>query len=88
MVPNRRVDMETAMRAVLLVNQGQSYHAVARQMGLNHKTVFLIIHKHRDTGHVAVLSDKNRSGRPKATMIREDRLLVRASLADPRLTST
>ncbi len=85
MVPNRRLDMETRMRAVLLVEQGQSYRAVARQLGLNHKTVFSIVHKHQATGSVA---DKTRSGRPKATTVREDRVLVRASLADRRLTST
>ena len=64
MVPNRRLDMETRMRAVLLVEQGQSYRAVARPLGLNHKTVFSIVHKHRVTGSVA---DKTRSGRPKVT---------------------
>ncbi len=58
MVPNRRLDMETWMRAVLLVEQGQSYRAVATLLGLNHKTVFSIVHKHQATGPVA---DKTRS---------------------------
>ncbi len=70
MVPNLRVDMETRMRAVLLVKQGQSYRAVGRQLGLNHKKVFSIIDKHRETGYMA---DKNRSGRPQATTVWEDR---------------
>ena len=62
-----------------------SRREVSRQLGLNVKTVCAIVTKHNDTGSV---QDLSRSGRPKKTTVRQDRLLVRASLADRRLTSS
>ena len=49
--------------------------------GISHKTVFRLVKKHRETSSVV---DKPR---PKVTTEREDRILVRKSLGDRRLTS-
>ena len=61
------------------------FREVSRQLGLNVKTVCAIVTKHNDAGSV---QDLSRSGRPKKTTVRQDRLLVRASLADRRITSS
>ena len=85
MVRYRRTDLENRTRAVVLVEQGQSYRAMGRQLRLNHKTVFSLVQKHRETG---CLADKARGGQPRKTTVRQDRLLVRISLQNRRLTST
>ena len=68
-----------------MVEQGMSRREVNRQIGLNVKAMCAIVTKHNDTGSV---QDLSRSGRPKKTTVRQDRRLVRASLADRRLTSS
>ena len=81
---NAKVDAETRTRAVVLVEEGYSYRDVGTRLGISYKTVFRLVKKHRETGSIV---DKPRSGRPRATTEREDRILVRKSLGDRRLTS-
>ena len=81
---NAKVDAKTRTRAVVLVEEGYSYRDVGTRLGISYKTVFRLVKKHRETGSIV---DKPRSGRPKATTEREDRILVRKSLGDRRLTS-
>ena len=69
----------------MLVEEGYSWRdAVVTRLGISHKTVFRIVHKHRQTGSVG---DKPRSGRPKSTTPRQDRILIRKSLGNRRLTA-
>ena len=84
MPPYRKVHVETRTRALVLVEEGYSYRAVGTRLGISHKTVFRIVHKHRQTGSVG---DKPRSGRPKSTTPRQDRILIRKSLGNRRLTA-
>ncbi len=63
--------------------RGYSYRDVGTRLGISHKTVFRHVKKHREAGSIV---DKPRSGRPKVTTEREDRILVRKSLGDRRLT--
>ena len=81
---NTKVDAETRTRAVVLVEEGYSYRDVGTRLGISHKTVFRLVKKYRETGSIV---DKPRSGRPRVTTEREDRVLVRRSLGDHRLTS-
>ena len=74
--------MEKRTLVVVLLEQGLSYHAAGTQLGICHKTVFILVHN-RQTGSV---DDKPRSGRPKVTTERQDRVFVRLSLQDCRLT--
>ena len=82
---NAKVDAETRTRAVVLVEEGYSYRDVGTRLGISHKTVFRLVKKHRETGSIV---DKPGSGRPTVTTEREDRILVRKSLGDRRLTSS
>ena len=70
---------------VAKVEQGVSCRQVAREMGIRPNTVSDIMKKHRETKSVA---DLPRSGRPRKTTPRDDRLLLRMSLGDRRLTAS
>ena len=82
MPPYRKVDARTRTRALVLVEEGYIFRAVGTRLGISHKRVFCIVHKYRETGSVA---DKPRNGRPKSTP-RQDRILIRKNLVNPRLT--
>ena len=75
---------EGRFRAVVLIEDGYSYRDVGTQLSISHKTVFRLVKKRRETGSIV---DKPRIGRPKVTTEREDRILVRKSSSDRRLTS-
>lgn len=66
------------------VRDGNSQSAVARQFGISSKTVntWVLNEKNRGT-----LERKPRSGRPRKTTPREDKMIVRKSVKDPRLTA-
>ena len=66
MIPKIWLDLKTPTLAVFLLEQGQSYRVMARQLGLNQTMVFSPVHMHRAIGSKANTSD----GRPKATEIR------------------
>ena len=82
MSPYRKVDTET--RAMALVEDRCSFRVVGTRLGISHKTVFRIMHKHRQTGSVG---DKPRTDRPKSTKPRQDRIIIRKSLGNRRLTA-
>ena len=67
----------------MLVEDRCSFRVVGT-LGISHKTVFRIMHKHRQKGWVG---DKPRSGRLKSTTPRQDRILIRKSLGNRRLTA-
>lgn len=73
------------MEAVILKRQGQSYTEIATRLQASRVAIINLVKKHRESGSV---KDSIKSGRKRATTVRDDRMLVRASLKNRRLTST
>lgn len=73
------------MEAVVLKRQGQSYTEIATHFQVARITIIKLVKKHRESGYV---KDAPKTGRKRATTVRDDRRLVRASLQNRRLTST
>lgn len=80
----RRLTTEERLRAVFLAETGASLRKIARELKATPMGIKKIIDKHIETGSTA---DKRRSGRPKKTTPHTDRVLVRMSLQDRRLTA-
>lgn len=55
-------------------DSGMSCRAIARQLGYHHSVITRLVQKHAQTNDV---KDRVRSGRPRATSVREDRALLR-----------
>lgn len=68
----------------VLHEEGYSSPKIAKRVGCNQSTVIRIIKKLQETGSTA---DRHRTGRPKKTTQRQDRVLLRTSLANRKLTS-
>lgn len=81
---SHNISNEDRLRVVLKAEQGISHRQIAREMNINRKSVDRIVKKHQETGSV---KDRERSGRPKLSTIRDDRALVRTSLSDRQLTA-
>ena len=64
-------------RAIGRIEAGESCRAVARAMGVNHKSINELLRKYRNTNDVA---DLPRPGRPKLTTRQQDRFIVNAAL--------
>jgi transposase len=75
---------ESRIRVVVLHEEGYSSPKIAKRVGCNQSTVIRIIKKHQETGSTA---DRHRTGRPKKTTQRQDRVLLRTSLVNRKLTS-
>ena len=73
--------------AVTLRQEGYSYRDIANKLGSGATAsgVLKVWQKFEETGKVV---DKERSGRPRISTSREDRSLVRMSLANPQQPST
>jgi transposase len=80
----RNLASDERLRAVFMAEQGQSHRSIARTLKINRKTVDAIVSKHRETGSVA---DLQRTGRRRKSTSRQDRVLVRSSLSNRRLTA-
>lgn len=67
-----------------MVERGDSYGMIAKKLSTTRGTISKVIAKYKQTGSVA---EKERSGRPRKTTAREDRILVRTSLENRRLSA-
>lgn len=79
-------ELTTEQRAVIVdrIHSGQSQRQVAAALGVSRGAVERAISIHRTTGGFESLP---RSGRPRSTTDRDDRILVRMSLTNRRLTA-
>ena len=79
-------ELTTEQRAVIVdrIKSGQSQRQVAAALGVSRGAVEKAISIHRTTGEY---KSRPRSGRPRATSNRDDRLMVRMSLNNRRLTA-
>lgn len=84
MVKSRRLSMEQRVRVLVLKEEGYSTTQIAKRVGSSQSAVVKILQKSTETGTVA---DRARSGRPRSSSKRQDRVLRRISLADRKLTS-
>ena len=69
---------EQRVKIIVLKKQGLSYQQIADKVKVSKKTVFLTVKRAAELGSIA---DRLCSGRCQKTTRREDRALVRASLA-------
>ena len=69
---------------VILHEEGYSSRQIAAKVGCNQSTVIRVLQKHKETGNT---KDRHRSGRPKKSTKRDDRVLIRISLGNRKLTS-
>lgn len=69
---------------VILKKQGVSIHKIARQLNFSRCAVRTTIRRFEETG---CFKSKPRSGRKKATTAKQERILVRMSLRNRRLSS-
>ncbi len=84
-MPKRRnLSVEVRSSVVTLSEEGYFQLAIAARLKVSLCAVQNILTKKEETGSVR---DKPRSGRPKQTSSREDRLLVRLSLNNRRASS-
>ena len=79
MVKTRNLSIEKRSSVVTLGEEGYSQRQIARKLKVSLCAVQGIIKKNKQTGSVR---DKARSGRPRSTSEREDRLLVRTALIE------
>ena len=78
--------LTTEQRAEVIVRkqQGQSYTAIAAMFNMSRTAVINLVKKQRESGSVL---DRSKSGRRRATTVRQDRHIVRASMRNRRLTA-
>lgn len=79
-----KLDPETRTRCVILMEQGLSQREVAKSVGCSKWAVQLTWKRYQATGSV---KDLPRSGARRKSTPRDDRSLVRMSLADRKLTA-
>ena len=85
-MPKRKeYSVELKEAVVNTVRQGNSQSAVAKQFGLSQQLVSVWCKKKKLTGS---LNNKPRSGRPRKTTERIDRIIRKRSVADPRKAAT
>ena len=80
----RLTDVQRGKRIALLM-QGQRLQQVANHFGVNVSTIERLVRRLRETGHSA---DRPRSGRPRVTSRRQDRIIRLAHLRNRHLTAT
>jgi transposase len=81
---SRKNSYEERLEIVFKAEQGLSHRQIAREMKIHRNSVNGIVKKHQESGTV---EDRERSGRPKISTAGDDRILIRTSLADRRLTA-
>ena len=67
-----RPSIEQRARAIGMVQAGADQNVVARQLGVHKSTISRLVQKFRQTNTV---NDRPRSGRPRATTLRQDRTI-------------
>lgn len=81
----RFLSVEDRVRVLVLHEEGYSSTKIAQKVGCNQSTVVRILQKHKELG---VTQDRYRCGRTRKSTNREDRVLIRTSLANRKLTSS
>lgn len=71
-------------RVVQAVEKGESQALVSRQFGIPYQTVSFWCRAKKNRGTV---ENKIRTGRPKKTTTKEDKMIIRESTKNPRLTA-
>ena len=79
MGPKPRISLENRGKIIALAEEQYPHREIAARVGCSHGAVGEIVRKHRLTGSV---TDRKIPGRGRKTTARQDRLLVRKSLAD------
>lgn len=85
-MPKRKeysVDMREAV--IRALNEGRTQISVSRDFGISRQLVSVWNRRYKDVDEVY---NKRRSGRPRKTTIREDKLIKRQSVADPQKSAT
>src|ERR1700761_6861838 len=80
----RKTSYEERLEIVFKVERGLSHRKIASEMKIHRNLVNGIVKKHQESGTV---EDRERSGRPKISTAGDDRIFIRTSLADRRLTA-
>ena len=70
----RKLTIAERWQAIGMLNTGMSSRNIALQFNVNHTVIGRLIQRYHQTGTV---NDRRRSGRPRLTFPREDRLLTR-----------
>ena len=79
-----RLSTEKRWKVIALHKTGMSCNEIARNLRASRSAVQGIVRKHRETASVL---DRPGRGRKKMTTSREDRLLIRAALANRKATA-
>lgn len=77
MPPRRKLSDVDRGRALAWLQDGLALREVARRLGVSPSTISRLNHRFNDTGTVR---ERERSGRPRVTNAREDRILHRAAV--------
>jgi transposase len=78
MAKSRFLTQESRVRVVVLNEEGYNSVQIAKKVGCSQSAVVKIFKKYQQTGST---EDKKRSGRPRKSSVRKDRVLRRTSLA-------
>lgn len=78
------LSMDDRVKVVVLHDEGYSSRQIAAKVGCNQSTVLRIIKKKEKTGEI---KDKQRTGRPRNSTKRQDRVLKRTCMGNRKLTS-
>lgn len=83
-VKKGNISYEDRFKVIVKAELGQSHRSIAAKMKLNRKSIDSIVRKYSELGSV---QDKESSGHPKKSNVRQDRALIWASLGNRRLTA-
>jgi IS30 family transposase len=81
----RKLTIAERWQAIGISNTGMSSRNIAVQFNVNHTVIGRLIQRYHQTGTV---NDRPRSGRPRLTFPREDRLLTRRTKQSPFTSAT
>lgn len=85
MLGYHRLSYDERPRVVFMLEHGDSYSKIAKELFTNPGAISKLIAKQKQIESIA---DKGRSGRPRKTTSREDRILVCTSLENCRLSAS
>ena len=84
-MPRRKLSEAERWQAVGMSTAGMSTRTIGNNFNVNHTVIVRLLRRQRITGSV---NDRPRSGRPRKTSIRSDRLLIRTARAHPFTPAT
>lgn len=74
-----RLTHEQRLRAIGMLEAGESHRAIARRVGCSHRAISQLATRYQETGTV---SDRQRRGRPRVTTPNQDRWILLRHLRD------